>query len=348
VSSDNKTRKEQLSPLGFSMNDEATRRSKKLLERAGMFGVEVHQDCNSACVIDAGVNTPGSLAAGVEIAEICMGGMGKVDLLANNRLSRWAFDVNVTVGQAVIGCLGAQYAGWSLSAAGDDDSGDKWRGMASGPGRALALKEELFDELGFRDGVARKRPGAVLVIEADRLPPPALAEKIAADCDVQLSDLTLIVTPTGSFAGVVQIAARVVEVALHKAHTVAESAGIELSSIREGIGSTPLPPPGSDGLAAMGRTNDTILFAGTVHLFVDADDSSCSALAKALPSSNSNDYGKPFAQVFTDYDYDFFKVDPALFSPAHVRITSTDTGNTFEAGGIDEALLLKSFSVSAV
>jgi len=324
------------------------RRTDLLVERAGALGITVHRYRDNARVIDAGVAAHGSLTAGVDIAEICMGGLGNVDLIASGRIERWAFDLNVRVAQAVTGCLGSQYAGWSLSAAADSNPDETWKGMASGPGRALALKEKLYDELQFRDGPPRGQACAVLVIEADQLPPQSLTEKIAHDCGVDPADLTLIVTPTGSYAGVVQIAARVVEVAIHKAHTVAASVGLELSSIQEGLGSTPLPPPGTDGLAAMGRTNDTILFAGSVHLFVNADDAHCKALANALPSSNSNDYGKPFAKVFESYNYDFFKIDPALFSPAHVRITSVTTGSTFEAGRIDEDLLMKSFSVEAV
>jgi len=324
------------------------RRTDLLARQAGALGIAVHRYRNNARVIDAGVVAHGSLTAGIEIAEICMGGLAKVDLIGNNRIERWAFDINVRVAQAVKGCLGSQYAGWSLSATDDSNPDETWRGMASGPGRALALKESLYDELQFRDGPSSGQACAVLVIEADQLPPQALTENIASDCGVDPGNLTLIVTPTGSYAGVVQIAARVVEVALHKAHTVAASVGLDLASIQEGLGSTPLPPPGTDGLAAMGRTNDTILFAGTVHLFVSADDTCCSALANALPSSNSNDYGKPFAKVFEHYDYDFFKIDPALFSPAHVRVTSAITGRTFEAGRIDEDLLMKSFSVEAL
>ena len=92
-----------------------------------------------------------------------------------------------------------------------------------------------------------------------------------------------------------------------------------------------------------GRTNDAILFAGQVHLFVKGSDEAAEKLAKELPSSTSSDYGKPFAQVFKDYEYDFFKVDAMLFSPASVIVTSVESGNSFRAGQMDEELLNKSF-----
>jgi len=67
------------------------------------------------------------------------------------------------------------------------------------------------------------------------------------------------------------------------------------------------------------------------------------ALCKQLPSSASRDYGRPFAEVFKAYGYDFFKVDPMLFSPARVTVTAMDSGNSFRAGAIDVELLSRSF-----
>ena len=81
-----------------------------------------------------------------------------------------------------------------------------------------------------------------------------------------------------------------------------------------------------------------------MHLYVDADDDAVAALAEQLPSSASRDFGKPFAQVFKDYEYDFYKVDPMLFSPARAVITNTRSGRSFEAGELHESLLDESFS----
>ncbi|MDO9238727.1 MAG: methenyltetrahydromethanopterin cyclohydrolase, partial [Methylicorpusculum sp.] len=89
--------------------------------------------------------------------------------------------------------------------------------------------------------------------------------------------------------------------------------------------------------------NDAILFAGQVHLFVKGSDADAEKLANELPSSTSKDYGKPFAQVFKEYGYDFFKVDPMLFSPASVIVTAVESGKSFRAGQLDNALLNQSF-----
>ena len=213
---------------------------------------------------------------------------------------------------------------------------EKFHALGSGPGRAIALKEPLFEKLGYQD----KSDTAIFVLEVDQLPPIELINKIAESCQLSPTALTFIFTPTSSIAGCVQVVSRVLEVAMHKTHEL----GYPLDNVLDGSASAPLPPPIPDFVKAMGRTNDAILFAGRVHLFVRGDDAAAEKLAQELPSSASRDYGKPFAQVFKDYEHDFFKIDPMLFSPASVMITAVESGNTFRGGELDPRLLHKSFS----
>jgi methenyltetrahydromethanopterin cyclohydrolase len=198
-------------------------------------------------------------------------------------------------------------------------------------------REKLFEELGY---VERGAEHGVLVLEVDRVPPEDIVLKVASDAALDPSALTFVLTPTKSLAGTVQIVARVLEVALHKAHAL----GFPLDAIVDGLGSAPLPPPGKNFLAAMGRTNDAILFGGRVHLFVAGDDDRAAALARDLPASSSPDYGRPFADIFKSFDYDFYKIDPMLFAPAEVVVSSLDSGRTFRGGRVDRALLERSFS----
>ncbi|WP_062147707.1 methenyltetrahydromethanopterin cyclohydrolase [Beggiatoa leptomitoformis] len=279
-------------------------------------------------VIDAGINTAGSIQAGLRIAEICMGGLGHVQLV-NTGQGAWSWQVQVNTSNPVLACLGSQYAGWSLSH-------EKFYALGSGAGRILAQKEPLFAELGLTDNATN----TTLVLEVDKIPPQAIIDKIVQDCRLPSAEaLTLILTPTRSLAGCVQIVARVLEVAMHKVHTL----HFPLERVIDGMGSAPLPPPAKDFVTAMGRTNDAILFGGQVQLFVTGDDSDAKQLAEQLPSSASRDYGKPFAEIFKDYQYDFFKIDPMLFSPAQVIVTALDSGRSFRAGQIDNQGLAVSF-----
>ena len=112
----------------------------------------------------------------------------------------------------------------------------------------------------------------------------------------------------------------------------------------DGFGSAPLPPPAPDFLIGMGRTNDAILYGGLVHLYVDTPNDDAEELAKRLPSSTSKDYGKPFADIFKEYKYDFYQIDKMLFSPAKVIVSSLKTGKSYTSGNIDLSLMDNSFN----
>lgn len=306
---------------------------EELVNYAAEYRLEVSQLANGTRLIDAGIAANGGLEAGRRIAEICMGGLGKVSLRASSGEESWPWSVDVSSSDPVIACLGSQYAGWSLS---HGEGKGAFNALGSGPARAMGSKEELFDELGYRDSFSK----ATLVIEVDKPPPVEIAEYIAERCKVAGEGLCLILTPTSSLAGAVQIVARVLETALHKAHAL----GFELNRIIDGAGSAPVCPPSPDFLTAMSRTNDAILFAGQVHLFVNAEDEEAEQLASKLPSSASKDYGQPFGEIFKAVDYDFYKIDPMLFSPARVIVTSLLSGRSFHAGKLDPDLLGRSFS----
>jgi methenyltetrahydromethanopterin cyclohydrolase len=320
-----------------SVNKLAQPLVQELLNNADKLRLHLHTLDNGCTLIDAGINAPGGLEAGRIITEICLGGMGTVSLSHSNYTDNWPLTVNVYSTNPVLACLGSQYAGWSLSH-------EKYYALGSGPARAMATKtkdgvsqpvEELYKELAYQDSHEQ----TVLVIENDKLPPLEIVEKIAAACGLAPAQLTIIVTPTSSLAGCVQVVGRVLEVAMHKAHAL----HFPLENIIDGSGSAPVCPPHPNFVGAMGRTNDAILFAGLVHLFVKGGDDAAEQLANQLPSSTSKDYGKPFAKIFKEYQYDFFKIDAMLFSPASVIVTAVDSGKSFRAGRLDNELLNLSF-----
>jgi methenyltetrahydromethanopterin cyclohydrolase len=286
-----------------------------------------------ATIVDAGIEHAGGLEAGRRIAELCMGGLGQVTLTGGSPFPEWPFQIGVHTASPVLACLASQYAGWSLSFG---EGKGAWFAMASGPGRARAAKETLFEELGYQD----EAESASFVLETDRVPPDGLVEKVAKDCGLAPSHLTFVLTPTSSLAGTVQIVSRVLEVALHKVHELR----FPLGRVIDGIGRAPLPPPAPDFLSAMGRTNDAILFGGEVQLFVTGPDDQAVELAERLPSSASRDYGRPFKEIFAAVQGDFYAIDPMLFSPAKVSVSALESGRTFTGGRLDLALLERSFT----
>jgi methenyltetrahydromethanopterin cyclohydrolase len=189
--------------------------------------------------VDAGINCPGGLEAGRRITEICMGGLGTATF--NTRDAHWPLTINIHSTHPVLACLASQYAGWSLS---HGEGKEAFHALGSGPGRALAVKEPLFAELGYKDDAKH----AVLVLEVDRQPPAEILAKIRRDCAVPDDGVTIILTPTRSLAGTVQVVGRVLEVALHKVHAL----GFPLTGIVDGSASAPIAPPAPDFLNAMG------------------------------------------------------------------------------------------------
>lgn len=315
-----------------SLNSEVVPLVEALIREARSLRVEVSQGSLGETRIDCGVRAVGGLEAGRRLAEICLAGLGRVSLQTTDPKADWPFNVTVHTSQPVLACLGSQYAGWSLSV---EEKGKKYHVLGSGPARALGSSEKLFNELGYRD----EADSAVLVIEADRAPVSALVERVAEACKLPADRLTFLYAPTSSLAGTVQIAARCLEVALHKAHEL----HFPLEHIVDGMATAPLPPPTPGFIPAMGRTNDAIIYGGRVQLFVSGKADAARALADKLPSLTSKDYGKPFAEIFAAVKGDFYAIDRMLFSPAMVTVTALDSGESFEAGRIDDAILSRSF-----
>jgi methenyltetrahydromethanopterin cyclohydrolase len=317
-------------PEPLSVNALAAPLVERLVRDADVLRVRVTRDERGVTIIDAGIAAPGSIAAGLLVGEICLGGCGTVGL-RSGAPDGWPTWLEVRSSNPVLACLASQYAGWSLSASKEETGGKKFFALGSGPARALAGKEKLFTELGYRDRADR----GVIVLEVDRPPPGIVIDKLLRDCGLAPDHLTIVLTPTTSLAGTTQVVARVLEVALHKAHEL----GHALADIVDGSASAPLPVPSPDGVEAMGRTNDAILYGGRVHLTVRGDDEAARRLALQLPSRNSSEFGRSFAAIFKEVEYDFYKIDPALFAPAEVWVSNADSGSTWHAGGLDMALL---------
>ena len=309
----------------LSVNGRAQRIVEEMVRREEELKIRVKKLGNGATVIDAGVEVPGSVEAGIAFSEICMGGLGKVEV----RVERipWVF---VRTDFPLISCMASQYAGWAVKV-------EKYFAMGSGPARALARVEKLFEELGYKD----ESEVAVLTLETRKLPDERVAEVVAQRCGVKPENLTLVVAPTASLVGSIQISARVVETGVHKLHEV----GFPLQKIVSGLGKAPIAPVAKNDLEAMGKTNDCVLYGGRTVYFVEAEDEEVERVIEQVPSSSSRDYGVPFLELFERYQRDFFKIDPKLFSPAEIFVNNLKTGRVFHAGKINEEVLEKSLGL---
>ena len=302
----------------LGMNERAWVLADQCAARADELRVAVHGLACGARVIDAGINTSGGLGAGCVLAGLCMGGLGHIDLAALTMDGESWPALHVWTDHPAEACMASQYAGWAINPEG-------FFAMGSGPLRAKArVEKELFEKLGYAEEASR----GVLVLEGRTLPTDDVAAWVARKAGVSPNGITFAVAPTASLAGTVQIVARSIETGLHKMDTL----GFDVTRVASAIGTAPLPPVAKNDLRAIGRTNDCVLYGGQVRYTIYSEDEELAPLAERLPSSTSPDYGTPFYDIFKRYNNDFYKIDPMLFSPAEVWLTSASSGRTFHAG----------------
>jgi methenyltetrahydromethanopterin cyclohydrolase len=318
-----------------SVNLEAKKTVDYMIEKADEINIAVSKLENGATVLDCGVNVSGSFKAGELYTIICLGGLAEVGISIPGDLSEnFAIpSVKIKTNFPAISTLGAQKAGWSVSV------GDFFA-LGSGPARALALKPaETYEEIEYKDDADI----AILTLESDKLPNAEVADSIAADCGVSSENVYLLVAPTSSLVGSIQIAGRVVENGTYK---MLEFLNFDVKKVKYAAGIAPIAPVDPDGLKAMGKTNDAVLFGGRTYYYIESEEGDdIKALAEQLPSSSSDGYGKPFFDVFKEAGFDFYKIDKGMFAPAEVVINDIRTGEMFRAGGVNVELLKKSFGL---
>ena len=311
--------------IDLGMNERAWRLADQHIERSAELQIALHRLANGARVLDAGAEVVGGLGAGLMLAELCMGGLGRVAFTSLTIGGDEWPGVDVWTDHPAASCMASQYAGWAIDP-------DGFFAMGSGPLRAKArVEKDLFRKLDYAEDATR----GVLVLEGRVLPNEGVAEWVAGRAGVAPENLIFAVAPTASLAGGVQISARVLETGLHKMETI----GFDVRRVVSAIGTAPVPPVAKNDIKAIGRTNDCILYGGQARYTVRAEDDELAELTEQLPASASSDYGTPFSEIFKQYDHDFYKIDPMLFSPGEVWLTSATSGQTFHAGRLNPDVL---------
>jgi len=290
--------------------------------------IKVHRQQNGVTVIDCGVHVSGGWEAGILFASVCLGGLAQVKLhwLDFSGL-RWPA-VEVVTDHPIRACMASQYAGWPLK-------NGALLAMGSGPGRAIVHVGSLFELLGYED----HSETAIICLESEDLPTEEVVHTILEQCQCDPTKLYILVAPTASQVGSVQIAARALETGLSKLMELEYN----LEKIVSGWGICPISPVACDNLRALGRTNDAILYGSTV-LYHLRDEEPLDSLVKQIPSCSSREYGRPFMDVYKEYG-NFYDIDPLLFSPAEVWLCDLNSGRSFHAGSVRLDILRHSFGL---
>lgn len=309
------------------LNQRAHHRLSEVIRKSADLRVRTHQS-DTCRIVDFGVNCEGGLEAGLQLAAICTADLAEIQLTpAAGKLL--LPQVSIRTDFPVAACLSSQYAGWKIAT-------DSWFAMGSGPMRAVARREDLFEHL----PESEDNTLAVGILEAGSLPDEAAIEKIRSSLP-ENCQLELAVAPTASQAGHIQVVARSLETALHKLHEL----NFPLDAIISGCGSAPLPPTTADDLKGIGRTNDAILYGGVVSLWVRCSDDLISVTGPRVPSCSSTSHGRTFLELFREAGHDFYGMDASLFSPAVVQFHNLETGRSFRYGSLTPELLVRSFGL---
>src|SRR5262249_29749765 len=153
----------------LGMNERAWTLADTCLGRADELRLAPQRLAGGARVIDAGVNVAGGLAAGLALAELCMGGLGHVAYVPVVIGGETWRGVQVWTDHPAECCMASQYAGWAINP-------DGYFAMGSGPLRSKArVEKELCAKLGYGEDVSR----GVLVLDTRTLPTDFVAAWVA-------------------------------------------------------------------------------------------------------------------------------------------------------------------------
>lgn len=315
----------------LSVNEKGLEIAEEIMDWAEELKVKTIELKNDAHIIDCGVNVSGSYDAGLMFTDLCMGGFCTTNISVHKVGDIPLAFIDVTTDHPAISCLGAQKAGWQISV-------DKYFAMGSGPARALALKpKHTYERIQYEDDYDH----AVIALESNKIPDEKVMQFIADACNVPVENTIALVAPTASIVGSVQVSGRVVETGIFKLNEL----GFDTTRIISGTGTAPIAPVVNDDLKAMGCTNDSVIYYGSIVLTTRGFDED---LFRQVPSSTSSDYGKPFFKTFKDAGYDFYKIDANIFAPAELTVNDLDTGITYHTGHLNAEVILESYGISGI
>jgi len=315
----------------ISINREAMKIVRRILDAPEALGVGVSRLPGGTTVIDMGQRAPGGWVAGELYTLITLGGLGEVSYEPFAVGDRVLSAVRVLIDQPIEACIASQIAGWRLEGAREGAP------ILAGPARALnhANLDHYFELTSYRD---QAHEGVIAIQTAEPVTED-WATTIAAACRLKPENLTVLVAPNSSLVCAIQVAARIVEQALHRL----SEEGFDVCTVKYAHGFGVIPPLIADEVIAMGRINDSLLYGGISTLYVDTDDGAVETVVGKVVSSASRAYGRPFVEIYEEAGRDFYQIPLDLHSPAVLHINNLRTGRTFSAGEINDAVLNRSF-----
>lgn len=319
----------------LSVNAEAMKIVRKILESPEALGVEISRFPSGSTLIDMGQRARGSWQAGRYFTLITVGGLGDVSFEGFMLGATASFAavrlpaVRLMVDRPMEACMGCQVAGWRLVDEADAP-------ILAGPARTLNNPPDYHARLsGYRDEAHE----GVVTVQMSRPVTDAMAQVMAKACDLAPENLYILASRHACLVSTIQVPARGIETAMHRLALE----NFDLGRIQHAYCTGPIPPLVDDELSSMGRINDALYYGGEVSLYVDAPDEMLAALVPRVVSEVSPLARRSFAELYRDAGYDFHAIPLDAHTPAVLHMTNIKSGRTFSAGHFDYEVLQRSF-----
>ena len=288
-----------------NLNENSLKIVEEIIRRKDELSVKYYELKNGAKVLDFNNAT---IEAGILYSLVTLGGLARINISFKNFFGINCLVLEEVINNPVVACLASQKAGWNIKV-------DDFHALGSGPARILAKKpRKTFEKIGYDESSKH----AVICLETKNFPNEKVAEYISKNCNIMPENLYMLITRTNSLTGIIQIMARVVEMALFKM----ELLNMDFSGIFSAYGIVPIPLKFEDEIKVMNYCNDILIYASIVYIFSTKDID-----GRNIPSSSSKLYGKRFEEIYKEAGYDFYKIDPEIFSPAMIYINGKRYGD---------------------
>lgn len=301
--------------------------NEKVLPYQASLGVK-HQVMNGVNVIDMGVNVKGSWKAGLLFTEISLCGYGSVQLRMRPVAGLLMPHVEVFVDYPHLVELANHVAFWFVSTENDELN-------FSGPVRSAVL-DDYSKAVGYKENPKQ----VVICLQLDHFPSESMFEAIIEKAERPAEDIYLLIAPTGSMVGSLQVPARNVEQVIP---TLLDK-GFNVDSIIHACGVSPILAVVDDEMEAYGRVNDSLIYGQVTNLYVDCNDKEIEDIIPNLTMNqpkNKEIFGLPFKEIFEKCNNDWLQVPRHWDAPNEIVFHNLRTGKKYHVGEQHQSVLLE-------
>jgi methenyltetrahydromethanopterin cyclohydrolase len=327
----------------ISVNNLAFRIVKDMIERCGELNIEVNELKNGTTIVDCGINAVGGFEAGILATKVACGGLLEACITETSYGGLTLPTLFMRTDNPALSIAVCQSNWFGLFPSLFAMKKTEYSALSLGPAKALAQEpKEVFDKVDYKD----KSDVGVLVLQADNFPDEKVSEYIASKCKISPENLYLVMAPTASVAGSVQVSAHVLEDSLWR---LTDYLDYEYSKVKYITGSSPISPVYPEIWRRPGITpDDMIRNAGRIHFYVySSEGDDLQKIADEMIIEKTQAFGKPFFEILNSgifskgLDKKTLGREGWTYVIAEAMVTDLRTGKVFKAGKIHADLIRK-------